>query len=106
MPSALFYRVMRPLRRLRKLLGRRSFERELEEELRFHMDMAASRHAGRGRDTDEVRFLTHRQFGPMAQYKDEIRDARGMTTFDDIVRDLRFALRTLLRTPGFTIVAL
>ena len=42
----------------------------------------------------------------MDRYKDEVRDARGLTLSDDVVRDVRFAVRTLRRTPGFTLIAL
>jgi predicted permease len=42
----------------------------------------------------------------MHRYKEEVRDARGLTLIDDLWRDVRFAVRTLLRTPAFTLIAL
>jgi len=96
----------RLLRRLRILFGRRAFERDLDDELRFHMDMMASTHAASGHSATAVRSLTHKGFGSMAQYREEVRDARGLTTFDDFSRDARLAFRTLRRTPGFTMIAL
>jgi predicted permease len=94
------------LRRIRRLLGRRSFERDLEDEMRFHMEMVASRHAERGATMTDLESLTHREFGSMQRFKEEVRDAHGLTVVDDLRRDTRLAFRTLLRTPGFTIVAL
>src|SRR5690349_16916686 len=96
----------RALRRLRRLLGRRSFERDLEDELRFHLDMAAERHTAAGHSPEQIRDLLHREFGSMAQHQDEVRDAHGLTFVDDLRRDIRYAFRALLRTPGFTVVAL
>ncbi len=98
--------VARALRRLRILFGRRRFERDLDDELRFHMEMMAGTHSGCGHSASAVRSLTHKGFGSMAQYREEVRDAHGLTTLDDFWRDVRFAVRTLLRTPGFTIIAL
>src|SRR5678815_576756 len=98
--------IARTGRRLRRLVARRKFERDVDEELQFHMDMAAARHATSGRSADDVRALTHREFGSMTQYREEVRDAHGLTMVDDLWRDARLAIRTLLRTPGFTIVAL
>ncbi len=99
-------RVARAIRRLRIFLGRRSFERDVEDELRFHIDMVASRYAAQGHSPADVHALTHKEFGSMNRYKEEVRDARGLTSLDDLWRDIRFAFRTLLRTPGFTIIAL
>jgi predicted permease len=98
--------IARALRRTRLVLRRRSFERDLEDELRFHLEMAESRHAAGGHLLADVRALTHREFGSMHRYKEEVRDARGLTFVDDLWRDVRFAVRTLLRTPGFTLLAL
>src|SRR5436853_6131420 len=99
-------RVRQILRRVRHLVGRGSFEADLEEELRFHMEMSASLLARSGHSAADVNALVHREFGSMAQYQDEVRDARGLTFVDDLRRDVRFALRTLVRTPAFTIIAL
>jgi putative ABC transport system permease protein len=101
-PSA----IARLLRRARLMFGRRSFERDVEDELRFHMEMVASRHAANGVSPADIHALTHKEFGSMDRYREEVRDARGLTLVDDLWRDVRFAFRTLLRTPGFTIVAL
>ena len=93
-------------RRFGVMLHRRSFERRLDEELRFHMDMVASRHLARGISAAQARELTQREFGSMPRFKEEMRDAHGITWIDDLWRDVRFAVRALLRTPGFTAIAL
>ena len=100
------YPLARFFRRVRLLLDRRAFERDLDEEMRFHMDMATARHLERGVAPAAVRPLITKEFGSMDRYKDEVRDARGLTVSDDMARDLRFAVRTLRRTPGFTVIAL
>src|SRR2546423_1883493 len=74
--------------------------------LRIHMEMATSRNLAAGMTADEARTLTRRQFGSMDRYKDEVRDARGITWADDFARDIRFSLRALRRTPAFTALAL
>jgi putative ABC transport system permease protein len=54
---------------------------------------------------EEARALARREFGQVDRFKDEVRDVRGVTWLDDIRRDVRFGLRSLRRSPGFTVVA-
>jgi predicted permease len=100
------YPISRFARRLRLIFGRRAFERDLDDEMRFHVEMATAHHLHRGVSPADVAALTTREFGSMDRFKDEVRDARGLTLSDDLVRDVRFAARTLRRTPGFTALAL
>jgi hypothetical protein len=93
-------------RRIRLLLGRRAFERDLEDEMRFHVEMQAAKHVERGIAPDEARSMAAREFGMITRHKEEVRDARGLTWADDLGRDVRFSLRTLRRAPGFVAVAL
>ena len=92
-------------RRFRFFVSRNAFERDLDDELRFHIEMETARNVQRGLPPSEARARAEREFGGMANYKDEVRDVRGITLIDDIMRDLRHALRNLKRTPAFTIVA-
>ncbi len=98
--------LQRLARRLPLFLGRRSFERDLDDEMRFHLEMQASQYRDRGMSTGEAVALARRNFGPAAEHKERVRDAHGLTTLDDAWRDVRFAVRSLARTPGFTLLAL
>jgi predicted permease len=93
-------------RRLRSLLRRERFERDLDEELRFHLEMQTAKNIERGMEPAAARALAEREFGRVERFKDEVRDARGVTWLDDIRRDLRFSVRALRRTPGFVAVVL
>jgi putative ABC transport system permease protein len=91
--------------RLHTLADRGRFESDLDDEMRFHLEMEAARHVERGMSPGEAGALARREFGQIDRFKDEVRDARGVTWFDDLRRDLRFGLRSLRRSPGFTMVA-
>ncbi len=93
-------------RRLRTLSHRDRFERDLEEEMRFHVDMQTEKHIQEGMTPKEARALAERELGSADRFKDEVRDVRGITWLDDLRRDVRFGLRSLRRSPGFTVVAL
>src|SRR3712207_7458276 len=92
-------------RRLHLLLGRPTFERDLDDELRFHIEMQAAKHAERGLSPAEARALAEREFGGVERFKDEVRDVRGATWMDDVGRDVRYGVRSLRRAPGFVTVA-
>ena len=92
--------------RLRALFRRGAVERELDEELRFHLDQHAAMEARAGADQAEAHRQARLAFGALEATKDASRDARGVQLIDVLGRDLRYAVRTLRRTPVFTVVAI
>src|SRR5829696_8676102 len=91
--------------RLRVLLFPRRYQRELDEELRFHLMLEAMQreHAGRGALTPrDAGFAARRRFGNVTYYAEETRRMTGLGFFDMLRQDVRFALRTFRRTPAFT----
>ena len=92
-------------RRLQTLSDRDRFERDLEDEMKFHLEMETAKHIEQGMSPEEARALARRELGPVDRFKDEVRDVRGVTWMDDLRRDVRFGLRSLRRSPAFTLVA-
>src|SRR5579863_649783 len=95
------------LLRLRALAFRKRVERELDEELQFHLEMERRKNAAAGVSDTEAAGLARVQFGGVEQAKEECRDARGLFWIDTILQDVRYALRGFRRTPAFalTVVA-
>jgi predicted permease len=81
-------------------------EAQLEKELSFHLEQHTSQLIGRGIPPDEARRQARLALGGREQVKEKCRDARGTRWLEDLVQDTRYALRTFLRKPGFTVVAL
>jgi predicted permease len=95
--------------RLRVFVQQRSYDREIDEELRFHLSLEAmqQQHAGRGiLSPQDARDRARRRFGNPTYHKEETRHMSGLDFVDMARQDVRFALRTLRRTPGFTAVAI
>ena len=90
--------------RLRTHLQRKKIEREMEAELRFHLEMEAEENIRRGMSEDEARLTARRNFGGVAQVKEAYRDVSRFRWIEDIGRDLGFGVRMLLKHPGFTAV--
>lgn len=94
--------------RLRVWLRPSQYDRDLDEEREFHLALDAMQreHVARGALTGaEAQFAAHKRFGNTTMLKEEMRATAGLTFFDLVQQDLRFAVRSFLRTPGFTIVA-
>jgi predicted permease len=92
--------------RARSILFRRRDERELQEELEFHVDMQADELRRAGATTGEARRRASIALGGVERVKEEVRDARGTRLLFDGSGDVAFALRTLARSPGFSVVAI
>jgi len=90
---------------LRALLSRRTMESELDEEMRFHVEMEAAKHARRGLSDNEARRRASLTFGSMEQHKEAMREGRGVRGIERAAFDLRFGFRQLRKTPGFTLAA-
>ncbi len=91
--------------RLRAALRRGAMERELDEELRYHLERQAEAHREAGLSEAEARRQARLAVGGMEQVKEECRDARGIGFLETTLQDLRYAVRALRNNPVFTLVA-
>jgi predicted permease len=89
---------------MRALLFSRSVEAERDEELDFHHRLAEQQHQ---RESETfARSAAAREFGNRTYYKEEMRHMGALRWFDAFSQDLRYGLRTLLRAPAFTLIAI
>jgi predicted permease len=87
--------------RLRALLFRARVEEELEAEVEFHLAMARKRHLEAGHSEEEASRLASIDFGRVGAVKEDCREMRGIQSFATALQDIRYALRSFRRSPGF-----
>jgi predicted permease len=92
--------------RLRGFFRWRNAESELDAEVREHLEMLTEENIRRGMSGEEARYAARREFGGVEQTKERYREQRGLPWLDQFVQDVRFALRSLGKRPGFTLVAI
>jgi predicted permease len=90
----------------RSLFRRSQVESDLDAELRDHFAQEIESGIRKGLSPEEARFAARRLFGPVSQYKEECRDARGIGFIETLVRDVRYAFRRLRSSRGFTAAAI
>jgi predicted permease len=81
-------------------------EEDLEKEIRFQLEQHTADLIAQGHDPEEARREARLALGGPEQVKEACRDARGTRWLEDLLQDLRYAVRTLRRRPGFAAVAL
>jgi predicted permease len=90
--------------RLHNLFRKVAAEREIDMELRFHLEREVGQRISQGISPAEARRSALLEFGGIEQFKEECREARGVNRVESLLSDLRYGLRSLRRSPGFSIV--
>jgi hypothetical protein len=100
--------MLRPgtlIRRIGHLLRSREDERDMDEEMRQHLELEVADRVRRGISPDEARRGALVDFGGVERYKEEGRSARGIRPLQDVVRDVAYAARSLSKSPGLTLMS-
>ena len=91
--------------KLAMLVGRRSAGIRLDDELRFHLERQIAENIAAGMSPRDAHHAALVTFGNPALLRDQARATWNWTWLDSVVQDVRYGVRTLLRTPGFTLIA-
>ena len=101
----MFSKLSQLWRKLLFYIRRDQFDRELEEEMRFHLEMKARENVEAGMKPEEARYAARRQFGNQTLLQEVSREMWVVRSIETLFQDLRFGVRMLLKHKGFTVVA-
>jgi putative ABC transport system permease protein len=94
------------LRRWRALIHKDEMEHELDEEMQFHLERDIEQKVRNGMTPEDARYAALKSFGRFEQSKEECRSARGVGPLENILRDVSYSVRVLLKNYAFTIVVI
>jgi putative ABC transport system permease protein len=93
-------------KRLRALLHHDELDRGLHAEVRFHIEMETEKNIKQGMSPEDARLKALRSFGPMEKHKEETREARGVSSLETLIADVRYGARALFKHPGYALLAI
>ena len=93
------------MNRVLALFRRGRLNGELDDEVRFHLEMLEDEYRARGMSAKEARLAARREFGAVEPMKESYRDRLGFRWLDEFVQDVRYSLRGLRKNAGFAAAA-
>ena len=90
---------------LRACLDRNAIDKELDDEIQFHLDQQIAENIAAGMTATDARYAAMQAFGNPTALKENIREGWSWTWLEQVAQDLRYAARSLAKNPGFTISA-
>jgi len=100
-------RILDQIRMRLQMLFRRSREAQrLNAELEFHIDQQTAENIAAGMSSEEARYAALRAFGNPALLRERARESWSWSSMESLIRDLRYGIRTLARTPGFSLIVI